>query len=859
MPLVDYSAESAPITVTLTGATAPSATVARSGATDSADPLGTLIGTGHDDMLVVAGLGGAAASAVELVDLGGGIDTVDLSALAVAVTAALADAAAQTIGFAAGGTLGLARAERFILTAGDDVATVGPSGGIAFLAGGAGEDRIELASAGTVRIVGDSGTVDFGTAGLSFAGFETIAAGAGPLLLYRGSGGTHYVGGGGVAWLEGAGAGTILETGAGGSWVVARDGATVVSGEGDDLIEAEGAAPVTIRFGRGSGHDMLGSHFNGEILYEGGPEWLPYLAQRSESFPERLGDTIVLDGLAPADLELVWEWQEHSVTLWTLGSEDPVTVRIGPAAIRIVDTGETLHLGTLAGAWIGGDFCLVLMGDSEWDLLLDFRDGDGIGFEALSADYDLFELGGVRFGLLDLFAPETLVSTALPAAWSAAAGLLGRLGSEAGAIAGTGWEDWLDGTAGSDDIFGGAGSDRIADGDGDDFVRGGYGWDMFTAGAGDDDIDGGPDRDHLDFSAATTPVTVDLAAGTASSAELGNDRLTSIEEVRGGAGNDVLAGTSGDDYLVGGLGDDLLAGRGGDDRYFYSDGWPYTTGSGDDTIVDSGGYDILEIVWTFAEEDVTVSLAPGDSYLLTFAGGGSILLSGAALPGGTIEEIFIGESWWTPDIVAALANPVVETVGTAGSDVLAGTAERRNLLIGLAGDDSLEGRSAADRLEGGDGDDLLRGLSGDDVLEGGAGADTLEGGDGRDVLDGGDGADVLIGGLRADLLTGGPGADLFRFGEIDTSVSYHADRIADFTPGEDLIDVSGLDADFGVAGDQAFVFIGSAPFSGTPGELRVETRGGDTWLMLDPIGGGWALWEIVLTGSVPLGASDFAL
>ncbi|ABC32762.1 RTX toxins and related Ca2+-binding protein [Hahella chejuensis KCTC 2396] len=57
-----------------------------------------------------------------------------------------------------------------------------------------------------------------------------------------------------------------------------------------------------------------------------------------------------------------------------------------------------------------------------------------------------------------------------------------------------------------------------------------------------------------------------------------------------------------------------------------------------------------------------------------------------------------------------------------------------NILIGLAGND---------RLEGGNGDDVLLGGDGDDMLVGGLGADVLHGGAGNDVLNGERGADVF--------------------------------------------------------------------------------------------------------------------
>jgi Ca2+-binding RTX toxin-like protein len=86
-----------------------------------------------------------------------------------------------------------------------------------------------------------------------------------------------------------------------------------------------------------------------------------------------------------------------------------------------------------------------------------------------------------------------------------------------------------------------------------------------------------------------------------------------------------------------------------------------------------------------------------------------------------------------------------------------------------------------------DGVSHLDGSKGDNVLLGGTGADVISGRSGDDLIDGGAGRDIL---------TGGAGADLFRFASTDdsyraTSESY-ADRIRDFTPGEDRLDLSAM-------------------------------------------------------------------
>ena len=75
---------------------------------------------------------------------------------------------------------------------------------------------------------------------------------------------------------------------------------------------------------------------------------------------------------------------------------------------------------------------------------------------------------------------------------------------------------------------------------------------------------------------------------------------------------------------------------------------------------------------------------------------------------------------------------------------------------------------------------------------------TLMGLAGNDILDGGDGTDILIGGAGLDTLTAGLGADRFKFiAKTDTKKGALHDVILDFSGagGElDRIDLSGIDA-----------------------------------------------------------------
>jgi Ca2+-binding RTX toxin-like protein len=145
-------------------------------------------------------------------------------------------------------------------------------------------------------------------------------------------------------------------------------------------------------------------------------------------------------------------------------------------------------------------------------------------------------------------------------------------------------------------------------------------------------------------------------------------------------------------------------------------------------------------------------------------------------------------------------------VGTNGNDLLLGdlidgglTQADNDTILGLDGNDRLEGRLNPDTLEGGRGNDGLFGGEGDDRLDGGANNDTLNGDAGHDILQGGAGDDRLLGGTGNDtldggtgtnVLSGGGGADVFAISDGGTSA------IADFSFADgDRIDVSALGID----------------------------------------------------------------
>ncbi|RMH45772.1 MAG: hypothetical protein D6688_05730, partial [Alphaproteobacteria bacterium] len=240
------------------------------------------------------------------------------------------------------------------------------------------------------------------------------------------------------------------------------------------------------------------------------------------------------------------------------------------------------------------------------------------------------------------------------------------------------------------------------------------------------------------------------------------------------------------------------------------------------------------------------------------------------------------------DMVFGLAK-ADNILGHGGNDMLFGDFGR-DRIFGGAGDDMIEGGRGRDTVFGGDGDDVILASAqdGNDAYHGGAGADTLDmsgvhadatvelssglmgrgsaqsAATGNDTLWDienvvtGDGNDVIIAGDGVNVMDGGDGDDIFVFG---TAAAADGDVIADFQPG-DTIDLSGIDADGSMAGDQAFTLV-SGGFTGAMGELIVthETRAdGDYTVVQGEIDGvGGADFSIDIKGHHDLTEGNFTL
>jgi Ca2+-binding RTX toxin-like protein len=399
-------------------------------------------------------------------------------------------------------------------------------------------------------------------------------------------------------------------------------------------------------------------------------------------------------------------------------------------------------------------------------------------------------------------------------------------------VIGTNFNDTLTGSAGDDSLFGGAG---------DDTLRG---------GAGNDTIDGSAgSNDGIVFSDATAAIDFALVQSSfnavvdLSAVGLGTDTYRNIEGVVGTSFNDTLMGSSADDRLQGGPGDDTIDGGEGNDRIAFTD----ASGPINFTLVQSGS-------------DTAVNL------------------SGIGLGTDTYRNI--------EGVVGTGFNDTL--TGSSSSDFIAG-ANGNDSIDGAGGDDILRGSGGNDTIDGGDGIDRLdlsnataginitlnQGANPGDPVNGlwttgalpGIGTEFYKNMEGvvatdfNDTLTGSSLADVLQGGRGTDVMTGNAGTDTFRFDEVpDSSADFsYADIITDFAHGDDRIDLSAIDANSSLDGDQDFVF-GGNDSSTVANSVTWSETGGNTILHIDNNGDDTADMQIVLqrTG-LGLTDSDFIL
>ena len=394
----------------------------------------------------------------------------------------------------------------------------------------------------------------------------------------------------------------------------------------------------------------------------------------------------------------------------------------------------------------------------------------------------------------------------------------------------------------------GAGADTISTANlaQDDNIFTGGGDDTVDVGGGKHDVaDGGDGFDTLvaNMSGATSGVQF-VGEGPYSSrfTDAGRDytldyRRFEVYKLTGSNFSDKLSGWSNADLLAGGWGADMLTGWQGDDQLFGGPGsdqfrFAQWWTDGRDTINDAAAGDFMRISGITLSGVVTTGTGAS-------LGAGQVQVETNVVGGHSITTVHVGCD------------------GTLGADLHIDLKDvtLAPAAFSLSGSDIkiIAGSTTVPAV----GNDLMIGTDGNDNLNGGAGNDDLRGVGGNDVLNGGADADILNGGLGLDNLTGGTGGDTFLYLALsDSPRGAGRDVIIDFSHLEgDKIDVSAIDANPVLAGDQAFALVAS--FTGAAGQLVFDS--GSHVAQFDQNGDGAADLEIVLTGVASVVASDFVL
>ncbi|MCC1493894.1 calcium-binding protein [Cognatishimia sp. F0-27] len=374
---------------------------------------------------------------------------------------------------------------------------------------------------------------------------------------------------------------------------------------------------------------------------------------------------------------------------------------------------------------------------------------------------------------------------------------LSAVGSFANVIRGGGGDDTLEGGAGGDTLDGEAGSDTAsyessgarvvinlaanfeAGGDADDdtlisienlrgsgfndILRGDDEANVIEGGADGDQIDGQGGSDTASYEHSDARVVINLGAGFESGGHAAGDTLTSIENLRGSAFDDILRGDEAANVIEGGADGDQIDGQGGSDTASYE--------HSDARVVINLGANFEAGGHAAGDTLTSIENLRGSAFGDVLRGDGS---NNEIEGGGGADEIDgqggVNVASYAHSDARVLINLKQGFFG--GGDAVGDTLLNIQNLRGSAFNDVIRGDDGANAIDGGDGHDELDGLLENDTLRGNDGEDTLLGGAGEDRLEGGDGIDSLSGGSFADRLNGGLGDDMIDGGTNFDTVLY---------------------------------------------------------------------------------------
>jgi Ca2+-binding RTX toxin-like protein len=314
------------------------------------------------------------------------------------------------------------------------------------------------------------------------------------------------------------------------------------------------------------------------------------------------------------------------------------------------------------------------------------------------------------------------------------------------------------------------------------------------------------------------------------------------DAIVGGNGVDWISAWAGNDVILSGAGGDYLSGGAGADYFTYTSAAEMGLGSQRDRIGDfQAGVDKIHLAGL---QDLPSSAAGASWHLIGWKYfTGTPLEIRTYLSGSNTVVAFDLDG----DLHTDMEIELTGTPGlTAGDFLITATTPDFSVTSSFVATDptvTIYGTTAANTLTGTASGEMIYAEAGNDIINAGAGDD------------------VIIAGTGKDLLTGGAGRDRFAFETAaDSKVGGSArDMIQDFTRGEDVIDLTSIDANANTTEQDAFSWIGSSNFSGAAGQLRFQFISTYTVVCGDTNGDKVADFEVGVAGNQHLASSDFLL
>ena len=749
-----------------------------------------------------------------------------------------------------------------VINGGDGNDALFGQGGGDVINGDAGNDFIDAGSGGDIVHGGEGNDTLYGGDGTE----ENIHGDNGNDTLYSGGEGHYYGDAGNDIIYAGltAGVNEVLDGGAGidtldtttwnGTYVVDLiTGATnfgeiftnfenVVTGNGSDMITGTSGANIVSTKGgddtvdAAEGNDIVTGDIGNDTLNGGSGDDTLYGGDGDDAIDGGAGNDLMQGGAG-----------KDTASYASAAAKVTVSLAVGAA-----QNSGGAGTDTLSGFenLTGSAFNDTLTGDSGANVI-DGGDGNDLIVGGLGDD-TLY--GGLGINTVSYAAATSAVTIDLnlPGSPQNTGGAGNDTLSLFQNVIGTNYNDVLSGDANANTLTGGSGNDTL------------------KGGAGNDKLDGGAGIDTASYAGTASGVTVNLLNHSVqNTVGAGSDQLVSIENVVGSAFDDTLTGNEFANVLTGSDGNDLLLGSLGND-FLYG-------GLGIDTASYAAATGNVRVNLTLAGVQSTISAGSdmlsgienltGGAYddQLTGDGGANILTGNAGndlLIGGLGDDTLSGGAGSdtasyanaTAGVTISLLLTAPQNTGGAGIDTFSSIEN----VTGSAYGDTLTGSAQINSISGGNGNDTIDAGSSNDTVDGGYGNDIIKGAAGDDVLIGGVGSDTITGGAGADTLTGGTQADTFIYMALGDSAPATADRITDFASG-DILDVSAIDADTTVGGNQAFHF--AAAFTHTAGEYRLAFNSGTntTTALFDTNGDAAADMTILFTGNVTALTGDWVL